>query len=124
MKDDAELYAQVKRDEDTRAALQLLTRLHEQTTGGGENAMIRKGAYEKRLSEMVRKIREETATGMSDRANRAANTKKPRFHGFFDSGGEENRTPVRRFSCMVFSERRQGFDFPSPRRPMPGLWVQ
>ena len=59
VKDDAELYAQVKRDEDARAALQMLTRLHEQTTGGGENALIKKGAFEKRLPEMVRKIKDE-----------------------------------------------------------------
>ena len=39
-------------------------------------------------------------------------------------GGEENRTPVRRFSCMVFSERRQGFDIPSGLRPLPGLGLQ
>ena len=70
VRDDAELYAQVKRDEDARAALQMIMRLHEQTTGGGENALIKPGAFEKRLSEMVEKIKTDTATAMSDRAIR------------------------------------------------------
>lgn len=67
VRQDAELYARMRQDEDARAALLLMNRLHEQTTQGGENALIQAGAFEKRLPEMVRKIREETATTLSDR---------------------------------------------------------
>lgn len=67
VRDDAELYAQIRQDADSRAALELLSRLHRQTTGGGENALIQKGAYEKRLGDMAAKIKEDTGTAMSDR---------------------------------------------------------
>ncbi|MBQ7655505.1 MAG: hypothetical protein IJS41_03250, partial [Clostridia bacterium] len=49
VKQDAELYARMRQDEDARAALLLMNRLHEQTTQGGENALIQAGAFEKRL---------------------------------------------------------------------------
>ena len=70
VRQDAELYAQMRQDADSRAALELLTRMHQQTTEGGENALIKPGAFEKRLSEMVERIKEDTATRMSDRAIR------------------------------------------------------
>ena len=66
VREDADLYAQVRQSEDARAALMLLERLHETTTGGGENALIQKGAFEKRLTEMVRKAKEATGTDMSE----------------------------------------------------------
>lgn len=70
VRQDAELYAQMRQDADSRAALELLMRMHEQTTEGGENALIKPGAFEKRLGEMVEKIKADTATRMSDRAIR------------------------------------------------------
>lgn len=70
VKQDAELYAQIRQDADSRAALELLMRMHEQTTQGGENALIKPGAFEKRLGEMVAKIKEDTATKMGDRTIR------------------------------------------------------
>ena len=70
VRDDAELYAQIRQDEDSRAALELLMRMHEQTTQGGENALIKPGAFEKRLGEMVERIKADTATKLSDRAIR------------------------------------------------------
>jgi len=36
-------------------------------------------------------------------------------------GGEGNRTPVRRFSFTVFSERSQDIVIPSAARPLTGL---
>lgn len=70
VRQDAELYAQMRQDADSRAALELLTRMHQQTTQGGEDALIKPGAFEKRLGEMVERIKEDTATRMSDRAIR------------------------------------------------------
>ncbi len=62
VRDDAELYAQMNMDEDARAALMMLRQLHNLTTRGGENALIQRGAFEKRLSEIVGKIEEQTGT--------------------------------------------------------------
>ena len=70
VRQDAELYAQMRQDADSRAALELLMRMHEQTTKGGENALIKPGAFEKRLPEIVAKIKEETGTKMGDRTLR------------------------------------------------------
>lgn len=70
VRQDAELYAQMRQDADSRAALELLMRMHEQTTQGGEDALIKPGAFEKRLSEMVEKIKADTATKMGDRTIR------------------------------------------------------
>ena len=39
-------------------------------------------------------------------------------------GGEENRTPVRRFRLTAFSERSGGFDIPFSVRPAAGLQIQ
>ncbi|MBR3105873.1 MAG: hypothetical protein IKH30_01665 [Clostridia bacterium] len=60
--EDPELYAQVAADADIRAAWQLLMRLHRLTTQGGENALIQKGAFEKRLSDIIQKIADKTGT--------------------------------------------------------------
>ena len=60
--DDPELYAQVAADADIRAAWQLLMRLHRLTTQGGENALIRRGAFEQRLSDIIQKIADKTGT--------------------------------------------------------------
>ena len=62
---DADLYAQMKMDQDARAALQLLEQLHRQTTQGGEDAPIRKGAFENRLSDIAQNIIDETGTRYS-----------------------------------------------------------
>lgn len=62
VREDADLYAQMKQDENARAALQMLRQLHRQTTAGGENALIKKGAFEKRLSDIAGKIEEQTGT--------------------------------------------------------------
>ena len=59
---DADLYSQIKQDEDARAALLMLRQLHDLTTQGGADALIKQGAFEKRLSEIARKIEEETGT--------------------------------------------------------------
>ena len=62
VRDDAELYAQMNMDEDARAALMMLRQLHRLTTQGGQDALIQKGAFEKRLSDIVGKIEEQTGT--------------------------------------------------------------
>ena len=59
---DPELYSQMAADADIRAAWQLLMRLHRLTTQGGENALIQKGAFEKRLSDIIQKIADKTGT--------------------------------------------------------------
>lgn len=59
---DPELYTEMKRDADERAALQMIIQLHKLTTGGGEDALIQPGAFEKRLSEIADRIQERTGT--------------------------------------------------------------
>lgn len=62
VRDDAELYAQLHSDADSRAALMMLNQLHRLTTRGGADAIIQRGAFEQRLSEIVQKIQEQTGT--------------------------------------------------------------
>lgn len=72
VKDDPELYAEVKNDPDSLAALMMLRQLHSLTTAGGEDALIKKGAFESRLSEIADGIIEKTGTKYGKRKLMAA----------------------------------------------------
>ena len=60
-------------------------------------------------------------TVSQDKVNPNPFFKKKRFGLHLFGGGEENRTPVRRFRTTVFSERRQSFKIPAAGRPLPGF---
>lgn len=73
LQEDAELYAQMRESEEAKAALAILRKLYNVATQGdtylqkGENeALIEKGAWKKRLPEMMEKIKKETGSQISD----------------------------------------------------------
>lgn len=65
---DPALYSEIRQDEDARTALQMLRRLHELTTQGGEEAIIKPGTFEYRLSEIAQSILDKTGSAYSKRA--------------------------------------------------------
>ena len=56
VREDSELYAYMRQNKDAAAALRMVEQLHRLTTQGGEDAMIKPGAWEKRLSEIAGKM--------------------------------------------------------------------
>lgn len=73
LEEDAELYVQVRESEEAKAALAILRKLYNVATQGdtylakGENdALLEKGAWKKRMPEMMEKIKQETGSKISD----------------------------------------------------------
>ena len=67
VREDSELYAYMRQNKDAAAALRMVEQLHRLTTQGGEDAMIKPGAWEKRLSEIAGKMLEATGSQYSKR---------------------------------------------------------
>ena len=78
LKEDAELYTQIKASAEGKAALQILQKLYGMATRGdtylmeGEKeALIEKGAWQKRMPEIMEKIKAETGSEINERKLRS-----------------------------------------------------
>ena len=74
LQEDVELYAQIKESEEGKAALQILRKLYGMARRGDtylqkheKEALIKAGAWEKRIDGIMAKIKEETGSNISDR---------------------------------------------------------
>lgn len=78
LQEDAELYTQIKASDEGKAALQILQKLYGMATRGdsylmeGEKeALIEKGAWQKRMPEIMEKIKAETGSEINERKLRS-----------------------------------------------------
>ena len=60
VRDDAELYAQLKQDPDARAALWMIERIYRNTTTGEGRTVLSEADLKKRLPEVVKRLKEQT----------------------------------------------------------------
>ena len=78
LKEDAELYAQIKASNEGKAALKILQKLYGMATrgdsylmAGEKEALIEKGAWQKRMPEIMEKIKAETGSEINERKMRS-----------------------------------------------------
>ncbi len=67
VRDDAELYAQLKQDPDARAALWMIERIYRNTTTGEGRTVLSEADLNKRLPEVVKRLKEQTGATVSDK---------------------------------------------------------
>lgn len=65
VRDDAELYAQLKQDPDARAALWMIERIYRNTTTGEGRTVLSEADLKKRLPEVVKRLKEQTGATVS-----------------------------------------------------------
>ena len=65
VRDDAELYAQLKQDPDARAALWMIERIYRNTTTGEGRTVLSEADLKKRMPEVVKRLKEQTGTTVS-----------------------------------------------------------